>query len=68
MSDQPAPSRKLLERRTGKDRRQRETVMPTKLERRRSVDARKPEVLELNISNTEWTALTQAPVLPKKAG
>ncbi len=42
------------ERRTGKDRRQRELVLLGNLERRRRVEARKPEIVEIALSETEW--------------
>ncbi len=40
---------------------------PGKVDRRRSVDSRKPDVVELDMSNSEWTALTQVPEPPSKA-
>ena len=67
MTDQPT-TRKAREhdRRSGADRRQVDSLPPGKIDRRRSVDARKPDVLELDMSNSEWTALNQAPSPPTK--
>ena len=60
MTDPASRPRKpgTTERRSGTDRR--------KIDRRRSVDSRKPEVVELDMSNSEWTALTQPPEPPPK--
>ena len=67
MSDPASPPRKptTAERRSGGDRRKVDKLPPGKLDRRRSVDSRKPEVVELDMSNSEWTALTQVPQAPK---
>lgn len=54
------------ERRTGEDRRRVDNGPPGKHERRRSMEPRKPEVVELDMSNSEWSALNDAPVPPKK--
>lgn len=54
------------ERRSGTDRRKVDLPRPGKIDRRRSVDSRKPEVVELDMSNSEWTALTQLPEPPPK--
>jgi len=56
----PAPS----DRRSGADRRRADVGPPGKHERRRGVESRKPEVVELDMSNSEWTALTQDPSTP----
>ena len=46
------------DRRSGLDRRKVDLGPPAgKPERRRSVEARKPEVVELDMTNSEWTAL-----------
>ena len=46
------------DRRSGVDRRKVDIGPPAgKPERRRSVEARKPEVVELDMTNSEWTAL-----------
>ncbi len=42
------------ERRTGKDRRQRDVDLFGNMERRRRVEARKPEIVEIALSETEW--------------
>ena len=50
--------RKLpTDRRTGKDRRQTEAGPPTSFERRRTVEARQPELTELHLSEEELKAL-----------
>ncbi len=48
------------ERRIGDDRRRRDVGPPGRHERRRGVEARKPEVVELEISEAEWGALNEA--------
>lgn len=48
------------ERRSGDDRRRKDVGPPTRHERRRGVEARKPEVTELEISESDWAALTDA--------
>ena len=45
------------DRRSGRDRRQDEKGPPTNFERRRSVEARQPELTELNLSDEELKAL-----------
>lgn len=45
------------ERRTGLDRRQRDSGPPDGWERRRSVEPRKPEVTELEFTPSQWGAL-----------
>jgi hypothetical protein len=42
------------EKRTGIDRRQIDFVPPEKWERRMNVEARKPEIVEVKLSITEW--------------
>ena len=61
---QPKPPER--ERRTGEDRRKLDLVPPSKAERRRSVESRKPDVVEIEMSNSEWGALTQEPPPPPK--
>lgn len=70
MSDPANPPRKPtgIDRRSGSDRRKVDMLPPGKVDRRRSVDSRKPEVVELEMSNSEWTALTQVPAAPAKPG
>jgi hypothetical protein len=48
-----------MERRKGVDRRQKDVEGQIGRERRRSVEPRKPEVIELNLTASEW-ALLQA--------
>ena len=66
MTDPASPPRKpsTTERRSGSDRRKVDMLPPGKVDRRRSVDSRKPEVVELDMSNSEWTALSGVPVPP----
>jgi hypothetical protein len=52
------------ERRSGKDRRQGDKGPPGRVDRRRVVEPRKPEVAELNLSDSEWGALTDAAFTP----
>ena len=47
----------LGERRSGNDRRHRDELPPTDWERRRSLEPRKPEVLDLEITPSQWDAL-----------
>jgi hypothetical protein len=46
------------DRRTGVDRRHVDGQPPGKHERRRGIESRKPEVVELDMSNSEWAALS----------
>ena len=57
----PPPGRN--DRRSGVDRRKADVEYPGK-DRRRGVESRKPEVVELDMSNSEWTALNQDPSTP----
>ena len=54
------------DRRTGEDRRRVDNGPPGKHERRRSLEPRKPEVVELDMSNSEWSALSDEPMPPKE--
>jgi hypothetical protein len=45
------------DRRSGRDRREDEKGPPTNFERRRTVEARQPELTELNLSDEELKAL-----------
>ena len=54
------PDQAREERRTGDDRRRRDIGPPGRHERRRGVEARKPEVVELELSESEWAALSDA--------
>lgn len=49
-----------FERRSGADRRQKEVLEADKRERRRSIEPRKPEVAEIELSAEEWAALQGA--------
>ena len=64
----PPPKQKLpaIDRRSGDDRRHVEGTPPSRHERRRDIESRQPEVVELDMSNSEWAALSQEPVAPKK--
>ncbi|MFT3963219.1 hypothetical protein [Propionivibrio sp.] len=44
------------ERRSGKDRRQEDVGPPGRIEQRRRVEARKPEIEEVVLSDAEWEA------------
>ncbi len=46
-----------IERRSGKDRRQKDVGGPNGRERRKSMEPRKPEVVELDLSESEWAKL-----------
>ena len=47
------------ERRSGRDRRQ-EDLGPPSVDRRRGIEPRKPEVSEVNITDSEWGRLEEA--------
>lgn len=51
------------DRRKG-DRRQRDGNPPGKHDRRRGVEARQPDVVELDMTNSEWVALSEEPPRP----
>ncbi len=61
------PKKLLAERRAGPDRRATEGPPPGRRERRRGIEARRPEVSELQLSSAEWAALNAAvmPSAPK---
>ena len=64
-TDQQQPQQApALERRRGIDRRRVDADPPGKRERRRGVESRKPEVTEIEMSDSEWTALAQDPLTP----
>ena len=50
------------ERRSGEDRRKLDQGPPGKHERRRSMEPRKPEVVELDMTDSEWAALNGKPI------
>lgn len=65
----PAPSTALpAERRTGKDRRDAELGPPGKRERRTALEARKPQVVELEMSPSEWAAFGDVLPAADKSG
>jgi len=49
--------KQAIERRSGQDRRQEDKGFPGKIERRRRIEQRKIEIVELSISETEWQQL-----------
>ena len=49
------------ERRCGKDRRQEDSDFSGKGERRRTVESRKPEITEIQLSDNDWKLLFGAP-------
>ncbi|QTN23266.1 hypothetical protein HZ992_24700 [Rhizobacter sp. AJA081-3] len=51
--------KKTAERRSGTDRRRADKGPPGRVDRRRVVEPRKPEVAELDVSDSEWGALTE---------
>ena len=53
-----------VERRSGRDRRQVDKGPPTGRERRLGMEPRKPEVVEIEMTNSEWAALSELPVEP----
>ena len=56
-----------LERRAGKDRRKAEAGPPGKHERRTTLEARKPQVVEVEMSASEW-AMFDVPPPADKSG
>jgi hypothetical protein len=54
------------ERRTGRDRRKQDGAPPKGIERRRGIEPRKPEVSEVQISESDWGRLEAAVNLPVK--
>jgi hypothetical protein len=51
------PLKPQSDRRSGTDRRKVDIAPPGRVDRRRSIDARKPDMVELDMSNSEWSAL-----------
>lgn len=51
--------KKTAERRSGVDRRRADKGPPGRVDRRRVAEPRKPEVAELDLSESEWGALTE---------
>lgn len=66
----PEPTSPPTERRAGPDRRSVDAPPPGgKRDRRRGLEARKPEVVELDMSPSDWAALSELvppPPAPKK--
>jgi hypothetical protein len=64
----PAAKKNLsgAERRSGADRRQIDADLTGKRDRRRGLESRKPEVAELDMSDSDWSALVQAATAPAK--
>jgi len=60
----PKPVQPAADRRTGIDRRHVEGKPPGKHDRRRGIESRKPEVIELEMSNSEWAALSDSAAVP----
>jgi hypothetical protein len=58
------PSSKGTERRSGADRRHVDGKPPGKHERRRRLESRQPEVVELQLSNSDWIELIEQPFAP----
>jgi len=54
------------DRRSGRDRRRADRGPPGKIERRRSVEQRAPDVVEREMSNSEWDALQTQPLPLRK--
>ena len=55
------PPTQVPERRSGEDRRRLDGRPPGKHERRRGLEPRGPEVVELEMSSSEWMTLNDAP-------
>lgn len=67
----PAPCRTVnrrrdppQERRSGSDRRRSDAGPPAGRERRVGMEPRKPDVREIEMTPSEWAALTHAPAMP----
>lgn len=66
MPNKNFPPQPVKERRSGVDRRRVDLDVDDRPERRRGVEARKPDVIELEMTRSEWLALsTDEPVEPK---
>ena len=65
----PKPAPPATDRRAGTDRRHVDVPLPAgKRDRRRALEARKPDVVEIDMSQSEWAALSDVPaptVAPK---
>jgi hypothetical protein len=62
MTDKAGTTRKPPhgDRRSGVDRRKVDAGPPGKVERRRSLESRKPDVIEITMSDSEWGALSKS--------
>jgi len=58
----------VVERRAGKDRRTTEAGPPGKRERRTTLEARKPQVLEVEMSSSDWALFADVPLPPGTSG
>lgn len=58
-------AKSTVERRSGRDRRQADKGPPGRVERRRVAEPRKPEVAELDMTESEWGELAQESVAPR---
>jgi len=68
MTSNPEPETESVpaERRSGRDRRRVDVGPPGRFDRRRGVEQRRPEVVEIEMSNTEWAALSDEPPTPPR--
>jgi len=66
MTDKAGTDRKARagDRRSGVDRRKVDVGPPGKVDRRRGLEPRKPDVIEINMSASEWGALSKDPAPP----
>ena len=62
------PATRPAERRTGKDRRNTEIGPPGKHDRRTALEARKPQVVELEMSPSEWAMFSCPPLSAGQSG
>ncbi|HZT55853.1 MAG TPA: hypothetical protein VFA35_06485 [Burkholderiaceae bacterium] len=60
------PTPPTTDRRAGSDRRRADVPLPAgQRDRRRGLEARKPEVVEIDMTQSEWAALTGLPPAKK---
>lgn len=55
-----------VDRRSGQDRRKKDMDPPGGRERRRSVEPRRPEVVEIDLTPSQWAALDEPATLPTR--
>lgn len=55
----PASAARTVERRSGKDRRVADKPPPAGRERRRTAEPRKPEVTEIDMTQSQWSRLAE---------